>query len=33
MPTNRKQDSKNQPTGDKDKTFYRMWNVVFVYAL
>jgi hypothetical protein len=22
-------DSKNQPTGDKEKTFFRMWNVVF----
>jgi hypothetical protein len=22
-------DSKNQPMGDKDKTFFRMWNVIF----
>ncbi len=22
-------DSKNQPIGDKDKTFFRMWNVIF----
>jgi hypothetical protein len=22
-------DSKNQPIGDKGKTFFRMWNVVF----
>jgi hypothetical protein len=22
-------DSKNQPIGDEDKTFFRMWNIIF----